>query len=98
VQVLNPTLDAEGWAAPVTVVRTTLSDRPFIVDTIREYLHAQQLAIEYMIYPAPFIRRDASGAIQEIRAAEPDEPKESVVHVEVSQVTDPAQLEEIRGE
>jgi glutamate dehydrogenase len=69
VEVLNPTIEAEGWIAPVTVVRSNISDRPFIVDTIREYLHAEQLALEYMIYPAPFVGRDASGAIREIRAA-----------------------------
>ncbi|MSR35224.1 MAG: NAD-glutamate dehydrogenase [Gemmatimonadetes bacterium] len=98
VEVLNPTIETEGWAAPVTVVRANISDRPFIVDTMREYLHAEQLAIEYMIYPAPFVRRDADGAIRELRAAAPDEPKESLVHVEVSQLSEPERLEQIRRE
>jgi glutamate dehydrogenase len=98
VQVLNPSVENEGWTAPVTVVRSNISDRPFIVDTIREYLHAEQLAIEYMIYPAPFVRRDAKGEIVEVRLAETGEPKESLTHVEVSQISSPKRLEEIERE
>ena len=48
VEVVNPELVEERWTAPVTVVRSNISDRPFIVDTIREYLHSQDLAIEYL--------------------------------------------------
>ena len=65
----DPTLEDEGWSAPVTVVRANLSDRPFIVDTLREYLHSQELAIEYLIYPAPYVDRDENGRIREVRAA-----------------------------
>ena len=39
VEVQNP--PDEGWAAPVTLIRAELSDRPFIVDTIREFLAAE---------------------------------------------------------
>ena len=98
VQVFNPTVEEEGWSSPITVVRSNISDRPFIVDTIREYLHSQQLAIEYLIYPAPYVERDEQGAIKVIRAAAPGEPKESLVYCEVAQVTDPHQLEDLRRE
>src|SRR5688572_8244489 len=98
VQVENPSVEREGWSAPVTVVRTSVSDRPFIIDTIREYLHSQHLAIEYMIYPALYVGRDASGRVTEIRPGHADEPKHSLVHAEVSQVTDPGELARIERE
>ena len=98
VQVFDPIMELEGWAAPVTVVRTNISDRPFIVDTIREYLHAQDFTIEYMIYPTLYVGRDESGCIREIRAAGPGERTESLVHCEVARVTQPVESEKIRRE
>ena len=38
VSITNPEDDSESWDRPVTVVRTNVSERPFIIDTIREYL------------------------------------------------------------
>jgi len=36
VQVVNPDVDNEGWYAPVTVIRTNVGERPFVVDSLRE--------------------------------------------------------------
>ncbi|NIR38241.1 MAG: hypothetical protein GWN71_34700, partial [Gammaproteobacteria bacterium] len=41
VSVVNPGPDEEGWDAPVTVIRTNVSERPFIIDSIREYLSSR---------------------------------------------------------
>ena len=98
VQVENPSVESEGWSAPVTVVRTNLSDRSFIVDTIREYLHSEELAIEYMIYPSLHVGRYPDGRINEIRMPERGGSKESLIHCEVAQVTEPQKLERIRRE
>ncbi|MGD8320772.1 MAG: NAD-glutamate dehydrogenase, partial [Gemmatimonadota bacterium] len=61
VEVHNPDVSDEGWYAPVTVIRTNITERPFIVDTVREYLHAQEMAIEYIIYPVLHVERDEDG-------------------------------------
>ena len=98
VQVENPTPENEGWSAPVTMIRTSVSDRLFIIDSIREYLHSEKLAVEYMIYPVLYVGRDAAGRILEVRAALDGERRESVVHVEVEQVGDPKERERIRSE
>ena len=98
VQVFDPSMELEGWAAPVTVVRSNSMDRPFIIDTIREYLHVRDFAIEYMIYPVLYVGRDESGCVREIRAAEPGEPRESLVHCEVARVTQPVELDKIQRE
>ncbi len=98
VSVFNPTDELEGWHAPVTVVRANVSERPFVVDTIREFLHSRGLAIEHMVYPLVDVERDAHGRI--VRIAPPGDAgnKEALVHCEVEQVTDEAMLEDIRSE
>ena len=51
VQVFNPDVESEGWYAPVTVIRTNIGERPFIVDSIREYLNSKDLPVEAIVYP-----------------------------------------------
>ena len=77
VEVGNPDVATEGWYAPVTVIRTHVSDRPFILDTIREFLHAQGLAIEYIIYPVLHAERDAAGRLVAVRAGGEGEKRAS---------------------
>ncbi len=98
VQILNPDVDTEGWYAPVTVIRTNISERPFIVDTIREFLHSQDLAIEHYIYPVLHVSRDDDGEIVEIRPSREGESKESLVHCEVARISDADLREHIRTE
>ena len=98
VEVGNPDVATEGWYAPVTVIRTNITERPFVVDTIREYLHAQGLAIEYIIYPVLHVERDADGRPVEVRPSREGEQRESLVHCEVAQVNDPEALAALRDE
>ncbi len=93
VEVGNPDVATEGWYAPVTVVRTHVSDRPFILDTIREFLHAQGLSIEYIIYPVLQVDRDAQGRLVAVRAGGEGERRASLVHCELRSIRDPAVLE-----
>ena len=61
VEVFNPEVESEGWYAPVTVLRTSISERPFIVDSLREFLHDQNLSIEHLIYPVMHVERNGNG-------------------------------------
>jgi glutamate dehydrogenase len=98
VEVVNPDVDSEGWFAPVTVIRTNLSERPFIVDTIREFLHASDLAIEVYIYPVLQVTRDEEGVLQAIRPSREGGRRESLVHCEITRISRPERLERIRRE
>ncbi len=98
VEVFNPDVDNEGWYAPVTVIRTNLTERPFIVDTIREYLHAQELPIEHNVYPVLHVLRDDEGAVGAVKPSREGGPRESLVHCEVAQITDATLLEKVRAE
>jgi glutamate dehydrogenase len=98
VEVFNPDVDNEGWYAPVTVIRTNLSERPFIVDTIREFLHAQELPIEHNVYPVLQVTRDDQGELATVKPSREGGNRESLVHCEVAQITDQDTLDLVRRE
>ncbi len=98
VEVFNPDVDNEGWFAPVTVLRTNISERPFIVDSLREFLHTQDLSIEHLVYPVIHVERGEDGQVTDVRASREGETKESLVHCEVGRVTDPVALDYLRNE
>ena len=97
-EVVNPDEDRTGWYAPVTVVRTNISERPFIVDTIREYLSSQDLRIRHFVYPLMTVERDEDGEVTEIGPAERDRRSESIVYAEVGRVTSAETLDTLRQE
>ena len=98
VEVLNPDEDSAGWYAPVTVIRTNVSERPFIVDTIREYLHAEDLQIGRFIYPLLSVERDENGELISLAAGIEGGARESLVHAEVARVMDAETLGRLRTE
>ena len=98
VEILNPDVEEEGWYAPVTVIRTNISERPFIVDTIREFLHSQDLAIEHYIYPVLHVERNEEGRVRQVRPSREGQERESLVHCEVARITDPELRDHLRSE
>ncbi|TVP57428.1 MAG: NAD-glutamate dehydrogenase [Gemmatimonadales bacterium] len=98
VEVVNPDVDTEGWFAPVTVIRTNVSERPFIVDSVREFLHAENLAIEVYIYPVLQVERNAEGRVVNVGSAREEGRRESLIHCEVTRVTDADRLAHIESE
>lgn len=95
VDVFNPDVDNEGWYAPVTVIRTDISERPFVVDTIREYLHSQDLPIEHNVYPVLHVERTPEGGIASIKPSSEGGSRESLVHCEVARVADEGMMKAI---
>ena len=95
VEVVQP--KEEGWSASVTAIRATLGDRPFIVDTIREYLSGEDLPIRHYVYPVVGVVRDEAGDIVEVTHSSGGDPR-SLVHCEVPEIPDAAQRERIREE
>jgi glutamate dehydrogenase len=98
VEVFNPEVDKEGWYAPVMVLRTSISERPFIVDSLREFLHDEDLSIEYLIYPVMHVERNGDGDIISLRPSKDGESKESFVYCEVSRIMDAGARESLRRE
>jgi glutamate dehydrogenase len=90
----------EGWPAPITAIRAEVGDRPFIVDTIREYLNAESIPILHYIYPVLRVGRDEAGRIVSVDGGGSGDGRslEALVHCEVPHVARPEQREEIRAE
>src|SRR5690606_9128464 len=92
VAIHDPATFDEGWTPAGTVLRTNVSERPFIIGTIREFLHGQDLALEWMIYPILDVTRDEDQRVIAVGPATDTGTKESVVHCEIERVTDPERL------
>ncbi len=63
------------------VLQTVMEDRPFIVDTLREYLHSVELDIPHLLHPVLVVDRDASGRVVDIRDHSADGARMSVIHI-----------------
>jgi glutamate dehydrogenase len=88
VAVRNPADEPEPWDAEVTVIRTNVTERPFIVDSLREYLHVERLAVERFLHPVMRVVRGEAGEILELGPASAGDPRESVIHCEIAALDD----------
>jgi glutamate dehydrogenase len=70
VEARNPTYRADGWEAPFTILRLALTDRPFIVDSVRNELRRQGVELVHLLHPIYSMRRDADGRVEAIVAFE----------------------------
>ena len=86
-RVYDPDPKRDGWSSPRTVIDLVTDDRPFIVDSLTAELNAREIPIRFVAHPTWRARRDASGALRELRepgaAAAPDTGVESTVRIEV---------------
>ncbi|MGH7447904.1 MAG: hypothetical protein ACRELT_10120, partial [Longimicrobiales bacterium] len=98
VTVATPEQEPEPWSAPVTVIRTHAAEAPFIVGSIREYLHVRQLPVERFLHPVLQVVRDPDGAVVSIGPGSAGPPLESLVHCEVARIQDVAVIEQVRAE
>ena len=104
-RVFNPRLDAEGWRAGRTVIEIVNDDMPFLVDSVTAALNSLGLTVHLVIYPILRVTRDAKGKLVELLDPEGTDGaggngaagpiRESAMHVEASEQTDPKRLAEI---
>ena len=78
---------AHGPDGETTILETVLTDRPFIVDTIRECLRAEGVEMRHVLHPllttlrAPAAGPGILGDLRGLDAAADDGQRESLVHV-----------------
>jgi glutamate dehydrogenase len=88
VEAVDPAEEFEPWEAPTTVIRAHVSERPFVLDSIREYLRAEDVPVERLLHPVLRVVRDGEGRIVELGPATAPEPHEAIVHCEVAHIDD----------
>ncbi|HKK08734.1 MAG TPA: NAD-glutamate dehydrogenase, partial [Gemmatimonadota bacterium] len=79
-------------------VETVMPDRPFIVNTLREYLHGEGFAVLHLLHPVMRLVRDEEGRIAEVRGRDAEGEQTSVVHLEFEGQLDPEDAERIRDD
>lgn len=63
VRVFNPTVEADGWSCPHTVVEIIMDDRPFIVDSVRAEMKRLGIRITHLLHPILGLARDDQGKL-----------------------------------
>jgi len=100
IRVFNPRYETDGWQSTHTVVEIVNDDMPFLVDSVAANLNQHNLTVHLLIHPILKIRRDRAGKIIDVLdedARASDAATESVLHVEVTQQSQEAELEELRA-
>jgi glutamate dehydrogenase len=86
----TPTFAVDGWDSPYTVFESHVTDRPFIVDTLREFFHQQAIPIRHLLHPIYSTERDTSGTLVRMRSLDSAAQRESFVHCAVDRLPDAA--------
>jgi glutamate dehydrogenase len=84
VRLFRPRPEHDGWMTPLTVVETSMEDRPFIVETVCEALTARGGEIRLLLHPVLGIERTAEGGLVGVGAAGEGQSHESFLHAEVA--------------
>jgi glutamate dehydrogenase len=102
IRVFNPRIDAHGWQGDHTVIEVVNDDMPFLVDSVTTALANLDLQVIMLIHPILHLRRDAEGVMTRLLPAdappEPGDLTESVMHLEITEQSDPVLLERIARE
>src|SRR5215204_6565461 len=93
VRAFNPTLAEQGYERSGSVLETTSEDLPFLVDSVREAIAAEGVAVQRALHPVVGLERDADGRIVEVLHPREASARESVMHFDLDRRLDDAGLE-----
>jgi glutamate dehydrogenase len=87
----NPRAATDGWNARHTIVEIVNDDMPFLVDSVSMALQTEGVTVHLVIHPVISVARDRDGRLVGL-VESGDGERESAMHVEISEVIDPARL------
>ncbi len=85
-RVYNPSLDADGWSSPHTVIDLVTDDRPFLVDSLTATLTEADFAVHLVVHPTFRCIRNDAGELLALhgRGQAPDDSiLESISRIEI---------------
>ncbi|HEY3918117.1 MAG TPA: NAD-glutamate dehydrogenase domain-containing protein [Stellaceae bacterium] len=95
-RLFNPRSEEHGWTVHHTVLEIVNDDMPFLVDSVSMALAAEGVTVQLIIHPVMRVERDAEGRIVDLREnGDAEGERESIMHVEIGEVHDAAQLARI---
>jgi len=93
VRVYNPDYEQHGYQCEHTVIEVVNDDMPFLVDSVTAALGAMDMLVHLVIHPVVWVRRSDRGDLIDLCTRDtPDALRESFIHVEIAQQSDPAVL------
>ncbi len=98
VQVLNPTMERDGYTTQGTVIQANTDDAPFLIDTVSEELRRHGLDVRLVLHPVMGIEREKSGAVTSVGPARGALHRESVMHFEVERRLSETALPELEAD
>ncbi|GAB5387578.1 MAG: NAD-glutamate dehydrogenase [Alphaproteobacteria bacterium] len=99
----NPNVADDGWHSGHTVVQIINDDMPFLVDSVVSEIDRHDLTVHLIIHPVLNIQRDQDGKCTHLHRdrANGHAPdgyyRESCMHIEIDQLTDPDALAELEA-
>ncbi len=93
VRVYTPRQSEHGWSSRHTVIEIVNDDMPFLVDSITAEINRRDFNVHLVIHPVVRVRRDDKGNLKGLAEdGAKDAIAESMMHVELDEVTDAAAL------
>ena len=91
-RVFNPNPRDHGFGSRHTIIEMVNDDMPFLVDSVSMEVNRQGLTLHLIIHPIFAVERDAAGELKAVhpRQDKPERPRESVMHLEIDRLADPA--------
>ncbi|TDE94891.1 NAD-glutamate dehydrogenase [Occultella glacieicola] len=89
VRVFTPTVDDDGWQSKHTIVQICTDDMPFLVDSVTAALSDHGRVVYLIVHPQLVVRRDATGALTELRDERPPTAAgtvESWMHIAIDRI------------
>src|SRR5437660_5595631 len=94
IRAYNPVLEQHGWQSTHTAIEIVNDDMPFLVDSVTMEVNRQALTLHLIIHPIVAVVRDADGTLAGVADDAEGAQRESLIHVEVDRIVDPAKLDE----
>ena len=95
VRVFNPSIEEHGWQSTHTIIEIVNDDMPFLVDSVTMEVNRHGLTLHLIIHPIVAVVRDADGTLTGVADDAEGARRESMIHVEVDRIVDPAKLDEL---
>jgi glutamate dehydrogenase len=98
----TPNLEEHGWKTSHSVIEIANDDMPFLVDSVTSTLSRRGLTVHLVIHPVLFVERDEKGVRKRIFDSPPTArqkaQRESIMHLEIDEQSDPKVLADIEHE
>ncbi|MCL6414620.1 NAD-glutamate dehydrogenase [Aestuariirhabdus sp. Z084] len=97
IEVFNPEYEHHGWHSNHTVIQLFVTDKPFLVDSVRMRLNERGSTIHFLQNKVLDVKRTAKGRLQEI-AGPGSGNKEALMYLEIDRIDSEEALETLRHE